>query len=667
MPAAGQGLRASRFLVPSGPGSTTPMHPRQRVLLSLLIALALRGSAQAAMRFQPIGPQGGDVRSLARDPSDPRRVYAGTVDGILYASSNAGASWTRLDPGFPLRGASLDDLIVTETGEVFAAFWKIDGTGGGVARSADRGASFTMIGAGLDGEAVRGLARAPSRPGTMVAVTRTGVFRSTDGGSSFARISPKAHPELKMVGSVAIDPRNENSILVGTAHLAWRTDDGGATWRRIQQGMFSDSDVMTLTLDRREPSTVYATACTGIWRSRNAGAAWSKVLGIPSVSRRTRAFAQDRDRPETFYAGTTDGVYVSEDDARTFVRTTSPGLVVNALISLGGGRILAGVEGEGMLASSDFGRTWFPSNDGFRERLVRQIVVDRARNRILALTGADGPKNSALFDLDRTRQLWRRIELPAGREIRVLGLFENGDMVLGTDDGVFQGTSTGPPWTRRELTISGADPHPQVEDVHVVNRHVFVATDHGLFSSHDRGFTWTLLRFGASRSVVTLAVAPSGRVIVATPLAIYAADEGREFQQVAAVGIRGLKRLAFSPNSETKLFAATSYGLLVSRDGGGSWFDPDTPLSRVTGLVQHPDGQTIFAADADIKTVFGSEDGGQNFWPIKAEGLPSQRTFALAIEKAGAGGGEDTLIVAASGGGLLEARLEPRAVPQKKQ
>jgi photosystem II stability/assembly factor-like uncharacterized protein len=621
----------------------------------------------APLRFQPIGPQGGDVRSLAKDPSDPRRVYAGTVDGILYASSNSGASWTRLDPGFPFRGASLDDLLVTDEGEIFASFWRIDGSGGGVARSTNRGVSFRMIGSGLEGEAVRGLARSRSNPAVFVAVTRTGVFRSTDEGESFSRISPRGHKDLQMVGSVAIDPRSEKSIMVGTAHLAWRTDNGGLNWRPIQQGMINDSDVMTLTLDRREPSTVFATACTGIWRSRNAGASWTKVLGIPSVSRRTRAFAQDLNRPDTFYAGTTDGVYVSENDAKTFTRTTAPGLVVNALISLGGGRILAGVEGEGMLVSTDFGRSWFPSNDGFRERLVRQILPDEKRNRVLALTGADGPKNSALFELDRGRDLWRRVELPPGREIRIMGLYENGDILVGTDDGVFQGTALGPPWNRLSLTISGADPHPQVEDLHVRGNHVFVATDHGLFSSHDRGSTWTLLRFGPSRSVVTLAIAPSGRVVVATPLAIYAAADSVSFQQVAAVGLRGLKRLAFVPGSDTRLFAATSYGLLVSSDAGRSWFDTETPLGRVTGLAQHDDGETVFAADADIKTVFLSRDGGRTFWPLEAVGLPSQRTFALAIERPMTPDGAFRLIVAASGGGLLEASLDARPADEKKK
>ena len=206
------------------------------------------------------------MRSLAQDPSDPRRVYAGTADGILYRSLNAGASWTRLDPGFPRRGVSLDDLLVTETGELFAAFWNLDDTGGGVARSVDQGVTFKLVGAGLEGEAVRGLARAPSKPTTFVAVTKTGVFRSSDNAATFSRISSPDHPGLKLVGSVAIDPRNDQAVLVGTAHLAWRTDNGGRTWRQIQQGMVTDSDVMTLTLDRREPQTVFATACTGIWR-----------------------------------------------------------------------------------------------------------------------------------------------------------------------------------------------------------------------------------------------------------------------------------------------------------------------------------------------------------------------------------------------------------------
>lgn len=630
--------------------------------LGLWLAAA---SAHAALSFRPIGPQGGDVRSLAQDPSDPRRVYAGTADGILYRSLNAGASWTRLDPGFPRRGVSLDDLLVTETGELFAAFWNLDDTGGGVARSVDQGVTFEVVGAGLEGEAVRGLARAPSKPTTFVAVTKTGVFRSSDSAATFSRISSPDHPGLKLVGSVAIDPRNDAAVLVGTAHLAWRTDNGGRSWRRIQQGMVTDSDVMTLTLDRREPQTVFATACTGIWRSRNSGLSWSKVLGIPSVSRRTRAFAQDRNRPDTFYAGTTDGVYVSDDDARTFVRTSPMGLIVNALISLGGGRVLAGVEGEGVLVSNDFGRTWMASNNGLRERQVRQIVPDEPRQRLLVVTGADGSRNSAVFELDRRLDLWRKLEIPEGREVRQVGVLDGGALLLGTDDGVYLGTAAGGPWSRLPLLADGADAHPHVLDLRRRGNQILVASDQGLFSSQDRGRTFHLTRLGSSRSVETVAMAASGRVVVATPLAVYGSDDGVAFRSVASVGLRGLKSLFFAPGSDQKIFAATSTGLIFSRDAGRNWFNASTPMNRVTGLAQHPNGTTVFAADADVRTIFVSEDAGATFWPIKAEGLSSQRTFALAIETPG--DGEARLIVAASGGGLLEARLPEAASARKTQ
>ena len=170
--------------------------------------------------------------------------------------------------------------------------------------------------------------------------------------------------------------------------------------------------------------------------------------------------------------------------------------------------------------------------------------------------------------------------------------------------------------------------------------------------------------------MVTLAIAPGGRVVVATPLALYAADDGLNFQPIAAVGLRGLKRLAFAPGSDTRLFAATSFGLLVSEDAGRSWFDTDTPLGRVTGLAQAGDGRIVLAADADIKTVFLSRDSGRTFWPLEAQGLPSQRTFALAIEMPVAQGASPKLIVGASGGGVLETDLAPllaAPTPEKKK
>ncbi|HEY6549173.1 MAG TPA: transcriptional regulator, partial [Vicinamibacteria bacterium] len=318
---------------------------------SLLAGFLLVGAAvprAAAEAWQPMGPPGGDVRSLAADPRDPRVVYLGTADGVLYRSADAGSSWTRLSPGFPQRGMSLDDLVVGPDGTLFVAYWEVQGSGGGVARSTDGGRTFSVP-SGLAGQGVRALAQAASAPQVLVAGTLGGVFRTEDAGATWARISPEGHEEIRNVNSVAIDPRDHRVVYIGTWHLPWKTSDGGVGWRPVKTGMIDDSDVMTLNLDRRAPDTVFATACSGIYRSLNAGGLWSRIRGIPSSSRRTRAFAQDPATPDTLFAGTTEGLWRSDDSSASWRLLTAKDLVVNAVLPLPGGVVLLGTDGAGVL------------------------------------------------------------------------------------------------------------------------------------------------------------------------------------------------------------------------------------------------------------------------------------------------------------------------------
>ena len=80
----------------------------------------------------PVGPPGGDVRELAADHRDPRRIYLGTADGILYRSDDGGLKWRRMSPGFPHRGASLDGIVADPRGALLVGFWDVAGSGGGV-------------------------------------------------------------------------------------------------------------------------------------------------------------------------------------------------------------------------------------------------------------------------------------------------------------------------------------------------------------------------------------------------------------------------------------------------------------------------------------------------------------------------------------------------------
>src|SRR5262245_32781482 len=116
-----------------------------RVAVALVAALGLGSPAARAQSWAPVGPPGGDVRSLVADAHDPRVIYLGTASGGVYRSEDSGLHWRRLKPGFPLPDVSIDDLVVDAAGVLYAGYWEVHGPGGGVARSEDGGRSFALL------------------------------------------------------------------------------------------------------------------------------------------------------------------------------------------------------------------------------------------------------------------------------------------------------------------------------------------------------------------------------------------------------------------------------------------------------------------------------------------------------------------------------------------
>ncbi|MCU0242328.1 MAG: hypothetical protein MUF51_07880 [Vicinamibacteria bacterium] len=604
-----------------------------------------------AGEWQPVGPAGGDVRALAYDARDPRVVYLGTADGVLYRSADAGLAWQRLTPGFPLRGQSLDDIVVTASGAIYVGYWTVRGSGGGVARSLDGGRTFAIL-PGIEGQAVRCLAVAPSDASYIVVGTTDGVWNSRDGGATWRRISPEGHADIHHLDSLAIDPADARVIYAGTWHLAWKTMDGGQTWRPVHTGMIDDSDVMTLSIDRRTARSIYATACSGIYRSRDGAARWSKIPGIPSSSRRTRAFSQDPRRPATFYAGTTEGLWISDDDLRSFRLATARSLVVNSIAALPGGPLLLGCDGVGVLRSTDGGRLWTQSNPGFHERSVVRVAFDRASARILvgmmgdrsyggvqAASGYQGPWSKLGAGLE-------------GREVLALHVF-GPEALVGTDDGLYFWQPATPSWQRLQTMAAGIDLHPRVIDVLALTRKTLLAaTDKGLLRSTDGGLSWQRQLLSANPMALALleSAQDPGLVFVATPLGFYRSqDAGANWSYVSSIPTAGLvHRLAFLPGDENVLFAATTKGLFKSQDQGRTWRERGggLPISDIAGLALSGDGRTLYAGDYGHGGLYRSDDVGETWRALDTAGLRSPHIFMVSLDPGGA------LLAAAPTGGL---------------
>ena len=147
-------------------------------------------------------------RAATSGPSPPTRAIRGwSSSGRPTASSidprTRGQRWRRLVPGFPLRGQSLDNIVVDPRGRVLVGYWEVAGAGGGVARSLDGGRTFRSCPAST-GESVRALDCGPAEPrrpggGSASAASSAPTTAGRRGGAS----APRATPSSRNVESVA--------------------------------------------------------------------------------------------------------------------------------------------------------------------------------------------------------------------------------------------------------------------------------------------------------------------------------------------------------------------------------------------------------------------------------------------------------------------------------
>jgi photosystem II stability/assembly factor-like uncharacterized protein len=350
---------------------------RRRLHLLIFLLVALVGKTQA-QTWERLGPEGGLVISLGSNSGGT--LFLGTADGHVFVKESGAAKW-ELRGRVGTRTDGVITRLLTLPGDatnVYAAVWyQQPQAGGGVFRSEDGARTWKLI--GLQGEAVRALEAAPSRPDEFIAGTRTGIFRSQDAGKNWQRISPAGDEEIRNLDSVAVDPKDPNTIYAGTYHLPWKTVDGGKSWKPVTAGLIDDSDIMSLRVDATDPARIYLSACSGIYRSENHGEAWTKLQGIPYAARRTQAILQDPQAAKTLYAATTEGLWVTSDGGESWKLTSPQAWVVNAAVVLpnASGKhslLVIGTESQGILVSNDGAQNFTPANQGFSHTVVKQLV-----------------------------------------------------------------------------------------------------------------------------------------------------------------------------------------------------------------------------------------------------------------------------------------------------
>jgi len=344
---------------------------------------------------------GWEMYHLKGSPADPNRIYASQTSGwfgqIIQRSDDGGKTWfqpgtppgeSTTGPGGTPKGESNKFVYDTSpsTGHALTTHQWYDGT--------QHPWEFKRV---------WHLEPSLTDPDTVYAgVEDAGLFRSVDGGKSWHELSglrghgtgPNWQPGAggMCLHTIILDPKNPNRIYIAiSAAGAFRTEDGGKTWKPINRGLKSpyipDPEaeighcVHHVAIHPSRPDVLFMQKHWDVMRSDNAGDKWHEVSGnLPTDF----GFVIDvhAHEPETIYVAPikSDGEHFVPDGKLRIFRSRTGGndwealtkglpqsncyvnilrdaMAVDTLDSCG---IYFGTTGGQVYASSDAGDSWFP-------------------------------------------------------------------------------------------------------------------------------------------------------------------------------------------------------------------------------------------------------------------------------------------------------------------
>jgi photosystem II stability/assembly factor-like uncharacterized protein len=547
------------------------------LLTILLISLPAFGGWRRANLY------GADVRALVIDPAHPDTLYLGTSGGEVYVSDDGAKTWKNPRGGVPFPGYVVDNLVVDRNGRLWAACWGLWG-GGLIAASDDGGASWTRRDAGLEEFSVRAIAVDSRDANFVIAGGLTGVYRSTDGGSTWTKISDQVNVE-----SVALDPRTHDRIYVGTWRQGFRTDDGGANWKLINNGMVLDTDMFSITFAHDDPDNIWVSTCGWVYNTKNRGELWTRFRDGFN-NRRIHDIEINSCNRDKLYAASVAGLYQSDDQGKTWYVISDESLVVNtiALHPQRPNRIILGVEGDGVYISEDEGKSFARSCDGLRNLTITTIAGDPKIEKRVYAAVAFGGASTGIYQSDDAGEGWKKLSTTALPQVLSLAVSENDEVkfVAGTEKGFFWSTD-GIEWTQ---AAPASFPIRVDKVLHYNPQRFFAATSEGVFTSSDSGKSWHRLAANDDR---------------AADIAIGFLGEKRALFALTANGVRVCDGTTWSsidgapPKGRT--LAVRSHMLIVAGaqgvkagiiDDGAHWQDVDAPDAQFASVFG--DHQFIF-------------------------------------------------------------------------
>ncbi len=565
--------------------------------------LYVRGSGDgidAAMEWTNVGPFniGGRIITVASNPLNPNTILIGAAGGGIWRSWDAGMHWHSVSDELPTQALGAIVINPIDTGVVYA--------GTGEASYAQR----TFDGGGM--------------------------YKSTDGGTSWTEIGIGTLPPYSRASDMVIDPINPDVLFAAIPDgmrdpsLAgvYRTTDAGDTWELVLTGRMSD-----IVLNPQNPDIVYTSSSKvfgsgtadryGMFKSTDGGDSWFALdIGVPDSTMGRTSIGICDAQPDVLYIGVSNvtgddrtpllGVFKTTDGGGNWTKLTVP---FDYMVSQGWYDNIMGVNPENpdivyaggvkLIVTRDGGASW-----------------ERVRDQGY---GGNVHVDQHAIDFNRT---------------------DPSIVYLGNDGGFYVGSADGAMWEKRDYGMSltqfiGGAMHPSSDLV------LFGGTqDNGtLISEMPPDFELSLYGDGGNGAINPMS--PNIMYTMKETLKFYRSDDFGQTWTRRQSGM-GMDRslfyidFAMDPTNPDVLYLGTSR-LYKSTNGGHNWSLKNSCLIPAAGgcyyisalSVAEYDGNFVFAGGTG-GGVSISRDAGESWSSVADSLLPdgycsSVRSFTPGI------------------------------------
>jgi photosystem II stability/assembly factor-like uncharacterized protein len=394
-----------------------------------------------------MGQQGNYDTTLAVDPTNPDRVYAGGQGGpgAVIESTDAGATWAAIAVGasgmdgphndhhgigFDANGLLLDGND--------AGIWRLDNPDVGTIHWTDLNTNLqitTFIGIALDpsdptiaygGSQDTGTEKYTGDPawyqvrpndGGYVRVDPanpltvyheffgTSLERSDDGGATWTTKASGIAGNGNFYEPYVLDPSNPTRLVLGTNRV-FETTNRGDSWVPLStvgmNGWTVNSPIDSVAVAPSDVNTIYASAGGHLFVTTNHGGSWNQI-DVPGYADHFFDIQVDPADSQTAYAvrGVFGGghVFQTTDGGQDWVDISGnlPDLPAHTL-ALGTGSLYLGTDA-GVYFSQDGGTTWGRLGEGFPNAQVNELALNEGMGILAACTHGRGAWELALAAL----------------------------------------------------------------------------------------------------------------------------------------------------------------------------------------------------------------------------------------------------------------------------